>query len=90
MPRKKKTETAGAVEKLAEEIVDTVSKGEQKEKTKYVVVRDNRRVSDTEYDDPKDPKALEEKKFWKKVVDNWSPGEKVSVVKFNKKLHRVW
>ena len=78
---------------LAKEIVETISKDEQHkevETKKFVVVRDNRRVSDSDYENQDDQRAIDEKIFWKRVVDNWSPGEKVEIVPFNKKLHRVW
>jgi len=57
---------------------------------KYVVVRNDQRVSDNEYSDPDDFRADDEKIFWQRVVTNWSPGEKVEIVKFNKKKHRNW
>ena len=57
---------------------------------KYVVVRDDRRVSDHEYMDKKDSRAINENNFWSRVVNNWSPGEKVEIAEFNKKKHRIW
>ena len=93
MPRKKKIEQTeiSVVETLAEEIVNTVSKDEPQEETiKYVVVRDDRRVSDNEYTDPKDPKAIDERNFWQRVCKRWSPSEKTNIVKYNKKKHRNW
>jgi hypothetical protein len=47
----------------------------------YVVVRNDQRVSDEVYPSDKDPNALEEKKYWERIVNKWSPGEKVKVVK---------
>lgn len=90
MPRKKNTETevSPTVETPTKEIVSSVSKEEESEK--YVVVRDDRRVSDNEYKSPDDPKAVEEHNFWYRVVSKWSRGEKVETVKFNKKKHRNW
>jgi hypothetical protein len=95
MPRKTKTEKVvdeSVIEQLATEIVQSVSKDEPKkeEPVKYVVVRDDRRVSDHEYTDPKDPKAVEERDFWKRVCEKWSPSERAEIVKFNKKKHRNW
>lgn len=92
MPRKKKEADTSAIETLATEIVTTVSKDEprKEEPVKYVVVRDDRRVSDNEYTDPKDPKAVNERDFWKRVCENWSPSERAEIVKFNKKKHRNW
>ena len=92
MQRKTETADTSAIDTLAEEIVNTISKdGPRKdEPVKYVVVRDDRRVSDNEYTDPKDPYAIGELDFWKRVCANWSPSEKVATVKFNKKKHRNW
>jgi hypothetical protein len=93
MPKKKKIEkTDTSVETLAEEIVESVSKDnpQVEETVKYVVVRDDRRVSDNEYTDPKDPKAIDERDFWQRVCKRWSPGEKTTIVKYNKKRHRNW
>jgi len=64
--------------------------GEQKRPTVYVVVRDGFRVSDKEYDDPKDPVCVNEIEFWKKVSKNHSYGEKVEAVQYDSKKHRIW
>ena len=85
---KTQTETKSVADTLCEEIVAVPLDEQKVEPTKYVVVRDDRRVSDFEYLESRDPKALDEKAFWKRVVDNWSVGEKVDIVKFNKKKHR--
>ena len=57
---------------------------------KYVVVRNGHRVSDHEYDDPSDLKCLNEIKFWSRVSNNSSFGEKVEAVPYDPKRHRVW
>lgn len=57
---------------------------------RYVVVREGYRVSAIEYSDPKDPKAIEEMEFWRRVETNHSWGGPVEIVKYNNKLHRVW
>ena len=88
MPRKKKTEKVEPLVETPIQKIDLGSKPEESEK--FVVVRDDRRVSDNEYTDDKDPKAIEEMQFWKRVCTNWSPQEKVKTVKFNKKKHRNW
>jgi hypothetical protein len=59
-------------------------------KQTYVVVRDGYRVEDREYDDPNDPAALSTKEFWTRVSKNYSWGEKVLIVPYNPKIHRVW
>jgi len=58
--------------------------------TRYVVVRGGMRVSDKEYQNPDEPKALEEKSFWQMVVKRHPDGTKVQIVAFDKKLHRIW
>jgi hypothetical protein len=59
-------------------------------KTTYVVVRDGYRVEDREYEDPNDPAAISTKEFWTRVSKNMSWGEKVSIVQYDPKKHRVW
>jgi len=56
----------------------------------YVVVRDGYRVSDKEYDSPTDPLCVTEIKFWSGVSKDRSYGEKVEVVQYDSKKHRVW
>ena len=57
---------------------------------RYVVVREGHRVSDREYDTMTDPIAIAEMQFWTKVANNHSYGEKVAIVKYDSKRHRVW
>ncbi len=65
--------------------------GEQyEEQLKYVVVRDDIRVSDKVYFDINDSSAKSEMDFWKRVVKNFPDGSKVEIVKYDKKKHRVW
>jgi hypothetical protein len=56
----------------------------------YVVVREGHRVSDKEYAEPTDPSCVAEVQFWTKVARNHSYGEKVEVVQYDSKEHRVW
>lgn len=88
----KVTDNGSVINKLAEEIVQSVSKDNpsSNEPKKYVVVRDDIRVSDVEYGDPSDPEAISEKNYWNRIVSKWSPNEKVEIVQYNKKRHRVW
>jgi hypothetical protein len=58
--------------------------------SKYVVIRDNKRVSEVEYDNPNDPSAIEEMRFWNKIIKRWPDGTKVEIVPFDKKKHRIW
>ncbi|HOS16714.1 MAG TPA: hypothetical protein PKX15_06885 [Bacteroidales bacterium] len=67
----------------------TVEEGTKKD-VKYVVVREGHRVSDKEYDSATDPVCIEEVNFWTKVAKNHSYGEKVEVVPYDSKKHRVW
>ena len=57
---------------------------------KYVVVRGGHRVSDREYDSPDNPQCLDEIKFWSGISNSSSYGEKVEVVLYDSKIHRVW
>lgn len=57
---------------------------------KYVVVRDGHRVSDKEYESLTDPLCIEEIKFWSEISNVRSHGEKVEVVQYDPKKHRVW
>jgi len=60
------------------------------EKNCYVVVRNDVRVSDKDYDNLNDPKALLEKSFWQKIIKKWPDGTKIEIVKYDKKKHRIW
>lgn len=57
---------------------------------RYVVTRDGYRVSDKEYSYPADKMAMNEMKFWTKVSKKHSWGEKVEIVPYDSKKHRVW
>ena len=57
---------------------------------KYVVVRDEHRVSNQEYNSPTDPLCVAEIKFWSGVSKGRSYGEKVEAVQYDCKKHRVW
>lgn len=56
----------------------------------YVVVRDGFRVEDREYETPDDPAAIDTKRFWTRVSQNYSWGERVDIVQYESKKHRVW
>ena len=64
--------------------------GPSSEPIKYVVIRDNRRVSDVEYDSPTDPVAIGEMQFWRKIIKYWPDGTKAEIVQYDKKKHRNW
>lgn len=95
---KKKKKLESTIEELAETLSEVVLESnpvqethpKDEKKVKYVVVRDNRRVSDIEYDDPKSPEAISERDFWLKVVSRHPDGTRVSIVKYNNKVHRVY
>ena len=57
---------------------------------RYVVVREGIRVSDKEYEFPTDTKCIGEVQFWTRVAQNHSHGEKVEVVPYDSRKHRVW
>ena len=57
---------------------------------RYVVVRDGLRVSDKEYAEQGDPRAITEMNFWRRVVNRWPDGTKVEIVQYDKKKHRIW
>lgn len=63
---------------------------QERKPTRFVVVREGHRVSPHEYDNPKDPQALEEVKFWQNIATKYSWGEPVEIVRYDNKLHRVW
>lgn len=58
--------------------------------TRYVVVRGGLRVSDKDYPNPDEQRAIAEKQFWQKVIKQWPDGTKVEIVQFDKKKHRIW
>ena len=95
---KKKKKLESTIDALTETLSEVVSENatthetptKEEKKVKYVVVRDNKRVSDIEYDDPKDPAAIAERDFWMKVVSRYPDGTVVSVTKYNNKIHRVY
>lgn len=57
---------------------------------RFVVVRDDHRVSDKEYESAIDEAAIAECEFWTRVAKNHSYGEPVGIVPFEPKKHRVW
>ena len=57
---------------------------------RYVVVRDGHRVSSQEYVSVSDPKALDERDFWKLVENKHSWGAPVKIVQYDNRLHRVF
>ena len=57
---------------------------------RYVVTRDDLRVSDRDYSKTNDPSAIAESEFWQKIVDKWQDGTKIKIVQYDKKKHRIW
>ena len=55
---------------------------------KYVVVRNNIRTSDTEYDSVDG--AADEMTHWNKILNRWPDGTSVRVVEKDNQLHRVY
>ena len=98
-PRKAKGKVESAIEDLSkalDEVSGKLSKPprtealEEDKKQKYVVVRDNRRVNEDEYDDPKDPRAQSWVAHYKRITDKWPDGTKTEVVPYNNKIHRIY
>ena len=58
--------------------------------TRYVVIRGGLRVSDKDYPEQNDQRAIAEMNFWRKVVSRWPDGTKVEIVQYDKKKHRIW
>ena len=95
---KKKKKPESTIDSLTETLLEAVSESvstqetpdREEKKIKYVVLRDNKRVSDIEYDDPKDPAAIAERDFWMKVVARHPDGTRLSITKYNNKIHRVY
>jgi hypothetical protein len=58
--------------------------------TRYVVIRGGLRVSDKDYPEQGDPRAIAEMNFWRKVISRWPDGTKVEIVQYDKKKHRIW
>jgi len=72
--------------------VNTTVYEEQKDATTpiFVVIRGGARVSENEYSTSNEPKALDEKAFWQKIVKKFPDGTKVEIVPFDKRKHRIW
>lgn len=58
-----------------------------KKQTRYVVTRDEYRVSDIEYQNRED--ASNEYIFWNNVVKKWPDGTKIDIVELDRRKHRV-
>lgn len=89
MGKKKKSEAVIPDETTSSPQV-TESQEKEPKTLKYVVVRDGYRVEDREYDTQDDPAAVATAEFWKKVSQNHSWGEKVEIVQYDPKKHRIW
>ena len=89
MGRKKSVPTNEAPPVALQANTDIQEQSETKE-PRYVVVREGHRVSPNEYSDPKDPKAIQEMSFWRRIANKHSWGEPVEIVVYDNKLHRVW
>jgi hypothetical protein len=62
----------------------------EKRPARFVVIRDGYRVSAEEYETPTDPRAISEAEFWDRVATRHSWGEKVDIVEYDNKYHRVY
>ena len=96
MPKQKKKPENKTLETLVDSLSTIVVKETSKQKnvpdkkSKYVVVRDNHRVSDVEYDGPNDDRAISERDFWMRIVSKHPDGSRVRIVEYDNKIHRVY
>ena len=60
----------------------------ENKRVKYVVVRDNIRVSEKEYDNELD--AKNEVDFWIRGIERYPDGTRVRVVQKDSRLHRTY
>jgi len=76
---------------IDEVVEQTITDWTPGEKTpRYVVIRGGLRVSDKDYPDQSEPRAIAEMNFWRKVIDRWPDGTRVEIVQYDKKKHRIW
>lgn len=71
-----------------EQSVDVWTPGQPE--VKFVVTRGGLRVSDKDYSQANDPRAVNERDFWQKVVRAWPDGTRIEIVQYDKKRHRIW
>lgn len=73
-----------------EPMTDTTSKNKTKsaKPTRFVVLRDRKRVSDLEYSTQE--LAGSEYGYWQGLVSKWDPTSRVEIVEKDEKLHRVY
>lgn len=89
MAKIKKTEISVVLAPTETQPVDNGCNHETRPIT-YVVIRDGHRVSDREYQTLDDPWAIHEQEFWTLIAKNHSYGERVDVVEYDSKKHRIW
>lgn len=89
MAKIKKIETSVVLTPTETQPVDNGYNRESHSVT-YVVVRDGHRVSDREYQTLDDPWAIHEQEFWALITKNHSYGERVDIVQYDSKKHRIW
>jgi hypothetical protein len=73
-----------------QQVVKEIEKKPESKPPTYVVVRDGFRVSDKEYSTQTDPEAIIERDFWNNVATKHSYKEKVEIVQYESKKHRIW
>jgi len=72
-------------------MTDTTSKNKTQKTvkpTRFVVLRDRKRVSDAEYDTQEN--ASTEYGYWQSLVSRWDPTSRVEIVEKDNRLHRVY
>jgi len=71
-------------------MTDTTQKNKIKltKPTRFVVIRDRKRVSDLEYSTQE--QAGEEYGYWQGLVSRWDPTSHVEILEKDEKRHRVY
>lgn len=72
------------------ELVEQIDWSPSEGIARYVVTRSGLRVSEKEYSQSIDQRAIAERDFWQKVVTRYPDGTKIEIVQFDKKKHRTW
>jgi len=90
MSKTKQNKTIQQEEVLTLDDVNAVIEEQNVVTPTFVVTRSGLRVSDAEYPSEKDPSAISERDFWRRVATKSNDGTKVEIVQFDKKKHRVY
>lgn len=89
MGKQKQTDVVQAAPEIPQMVTNGINNTEERQ-IMYVVVREGFRVSDREYQTKDDPYAIEEQAFWSHIAKAYSYGERVDIVQYESKKHRIW